>query len=57
MVPYVLYSLNVLGTERTLEILSPQMVDESRFNAGIEVVRADRVDDYNSFLDSLGIGG
>lgn len=57
MVPYVLYSLKVLGTERTLDILSPQMVDESRFNAGIDVVHADQVDDYNSFLDSLGIGG
>jgi ribose transport system substrate-binding protein len=57
MVPYVLYSMKVLGVDRTLEILSPSMVDESRFNAGIDVVRSDQVEDYNSFLDSLGIGG
>jgi ribose transport system substrate-binding protein len=57
MVPYVLYSMKVLGADRTLEILSPSMVDESRFNAGIDVVRADQVEDYNSYLDSLGIGG
>ena len=57
MVPYVLYSLKVLGPSRTLDILAPEMVDEQRFNAGIDVVRADQVDEYNSFLDSLGIGG
>jgi ribose transport system substrate-binding protein len=57
MVPYVLYSMKVLGASKTLDILSPQMVDESRFNAGIDVVRNDQVDDYNSFLDSLGVGG
>ena len=57
MVPYVLYSLKVLGTSKTLDILGSQMVDESRFNAGIDVVKAEEVDDYNAFLDSLGIGG
>jgi ribose transport system substrate-binding protein len=57
LVPYVLYSMKVLGAQRTLDILAPEMVDESRFNAGIDVVRADQVDEYNSFLDSLGIGG
>jgi len=57
MVPYVLYSMKVLGTSKTLDILGSQMVDESRFNAGIDVVKADQVDDYNAFLDSLGIGG
>ncbi len=40
-----------------MNILSPQMVDEFRFNAGIDVVHADQVDEYNAFLDSLGIGG
>ncbi|HEY3495391.1 MAG TPA: substrate-binding domain-containing protein [Polyangiaceae bacterium] len=57
MVPYVLYSMKVLGVEKTMDIISPHMVDESRFNAGIDVVHADEVEDYNSFLDSLGIGG
>jgi hypothetical protein len=40
-----------------MDILAPQMVDETRFNAGIDVVRSDQVDDYNAYLDSIGIGG
>jgi ribose transport system substrate-binding protein len=57
MVPYVLYSMKVLGVEKTMDIIAPHMVDAYRFNAGIDVVRADQVEDYNAFLDSLGIGG
>jgi ribose transport system substrate-binding protein len=57
LVPYVLYSMKALGAERTLEILSPEMVDGGKFNSGIDVVRNDQVEDYNAFLDSLGIGG
>jgi ribose transport system substrate-binding protein len=57
MVPYVLYGMNVLGVERTLEIISPHMVDANRFNAGLDVIDADQLDDYNAFLDSLGVGG
>jgi len=57
MAPYVLYSMNVLGVDRTMDILSPQMVDAGRFNAGIDVVRNDQVEEYNDYLDSLGIGG
>jgi len=57
MAPYVLYSLNVLGLDKTRDILAGQMVDDHRFNAGLDVVPADKLDDYNGFLDSLGIGG
>jgi ribose transport system substrate-binding protein len=57
MVPYVLYSMKVLGAERTNEIIAPHMVDAYRFDAGLDVVKNDQVDEYNSFLDSLGIGG
>jgi ribose transport system substrate-binding protein len=57
LTPYVLYSLKVLGTDSTMEILAPQMVDESRFNTGIDVVLDDQVDEYKAYLDSLGIGG
>jgi ribose transport system substrate-binding protein len=57
LVPYVLYSMKALGADRTLDILSPQMTDTVRFNAGIDVVSADKVDAYNAFLDSLGITG
>jgi len=57
LVPYVLYSMKALGVAKTMDIISPHMVDENRFNAGLDVVRADQVDEYNAFLDSLGIGG
>jgi ribose transport system substrate-binding protein len=57
LVPYVLYSFKALGAQRTLDILSPEMIDTSSFNSGIDVVSADKVDAYNAFLDSLGITG
>jgi ribose transport system substrate-binding protein len=57
MLPYVLYSMKVLGMDKTRDILAPEMVDEHSFNAGIDVVRNDQVDEYNTYLDSLGIGG
>ncbi len=57
LVPYVLYSINVLGMEKTRDIIAPHMVDLSRFDAGLDVVRSDQVDEYNAYLDSLGIGG
>jgi ribose transport system substrate-binding protein len=55
--PYVLYGINVLGAEKTKEILAPHMVDNVRFNAGLDVVPAAQLDDYYSYLDALGIGG
>jgi ribose transport system substrate-binding protein len=57
LVPYMLYSMKALGVSKTMDIISPHMADESRFNAGLDVVNADQVDEYNAFLDSLGIGG
>lgn len=57
LVPYVLYSVDVLGIERTRALLGEHMVDGSRFNAGLDVVKPDQLDEYNDFLDSLGIGG
>ncbi len=57
LVPYVLYSLNVLGLDQTVELMAPQMADGSRFNAGLDVVHSDQIEEYNAFLDSLGIGG
>ena len=48
---------SITTRERGVDLLAPEMVDETRFNAGIDVVRADQVDEYNAYLDSLGIGG
>lgn len=57
LLPYAMYSINVLGFEKTAKILSDQMVGDHRFDTGIDVVMADQIDDYGDFLDSLGIGG
>jgi ribose transport system substrate-binding protein len=57
LAPYVLYGINVLGVEKTKQILSAHMVDNVRVNLGLDVVPADKLDDYYSYLDSLGIGG
>ncbi|WP_437678670.1 sugar ABC transporter substrate-binding protein [Sorangium sp. So ce131] len=54
LVPYILYGIKNLGLEATKAILAPRMVDESRFNLGVDVVPGDKVDAYNAFLNSIG---
>jgi ribose transport system substrate-binding protein len=56
MTPYVLYGFKALGKEATKAILAPQMVDNFRFNTGLDVIPAAKLDAYYSYLDSLGIG-
>jgi ribose transport system substrate-binding protein len=56
MTPYVLYGFKALGKEATKAILSPQMVGEFRFNTGLDVIPAAKLDEYYSYLDQLGIG-
>jgi ribose transport system substrate-binding protein len=57
LTPYVLYGMNVLGKEETLKILDKQVVDGDLFNAGLDIVAGDQLDEYYSFLDDLGVGG
>ena len=56
MTPYVLYGFKALGKEATKAILAPQMVGDFRFNTGLDVVQAAKLDDYYSYLDKLGVG-
>jgi ribose transport system substrate-binding protein len=56
LVPYLLYGVNALGMEKTKQIMHPHMVDDTRIDSGLDVVGADKVEEYNAFLDSLGIG-
>jgi ribose transport system substrate-binding protein len=56
LTPYVLYGFKALGKEATKAILRPQMVDDFRFNTGLDVIPAAKLDGYYSYLDSLGIG-
>jgi ribose transport system substrate-binding protein len=56
MTPYVLYGFKALGKEATKAILAPQMVGDSRFNTGLDVIPAAKLDGYYSYLDKLGVG-
>ncbi|HTN86490.1 MAG TPA: substrate-binding domain-containing protein [Sorangium sp.] len=55
LVPYILYGIKIIGLDATKAILAPRMVDESRLNVGLDVVMHDKVDEYNTFLDSIGV--
>lgn len=57
MVPYVLYGFKVLGVEETKAILAPQMTSSTVYSTGLDVVPAEKLDEYNNYLDGLGIGG
>jgi ribose transport system substrate-binding protein len=56
LMPYLLYGIDALGMQKTKEIMAPHMVDDVRIDSGLDVVGATQVNDYNNFLDSLGIG-
>jgi ribose transport system substrate-binding protein len=57
LTPYILYGMNILGKDETKALLDAQMVDAFRFDTGLDVVKANQLDAYYSFLDNLGIGG
>jgi ribose transport system substrate-binding protein len=57
LVPYAIYSIRVLGFQATRRALSDHMIDAHRFDTGVDAVEADEIEDYEDFLDSLGVGG
>ncbi|WP_437304329.1 substrate-binding domain-containing protein [Sorangium sp. So ce388] len=52
--PYIVYGIKTIGLGATQEMLAPQLVDGTRFDLGVDVVPAEKVDDFYSFLDSIG---
>ncbi|WP_437774838.1 substrate-binding domain-containing protein [Sorangium sp. So ce1097] len=54
LVPYVLYGIKTLGLDATKEILGPLMEGDSMVDTGIDTVPADKIDEYNDFLDKIG---
>ncbi|WP_437957483.1 substrate-binding domain-containing protein [Sorangium sp. So ce119] len=53
--PYILYGIKIIGLDATRQILAPLMMgDPSRVNIGVDVVPADKVDEYYAFLDKIG---
>ncbi|WP_437732990.1 substrate-binding domain-containing protein [Sorangium sp. So ce1335] len=55
LVPYILYSIKIIGLDATKAILAPRMIDPGRLNVGLDVVPWNKVDEYNAFLDSIGV--
>ncbi|WP_437530913.1 substrate-binding domain-containing protein [Sorangium sp. So ce726] len=54
LVPYILYGIRSIGLDATKAILDPQMADDHRFNTGLDVVPAEKIDAYYDFLSSIG---
>ncbi|WP_433931582.1 substrate-binding domain-containing protein [Sorangium cellulosum] len=52
--PYIVYGIKTIGLDATREIVARQLVDGTRFDLGVDVVPAEKVDDFNDFLDSIG---
>ncbi|MBN2196139.1 MAG: substrate-binding domain-containing protein [Polyangiaceae bacterium] len=57
IVPYAIYSIRVLGFDATIDLLEDQMVADDAFDTGLDVIGSNQVEEYNDFLDLLGIGG
>ncbi|WP_437960565.1 substrate-binding domain-containing protein [Sorangium sp. So ce119] len=55
LVPYVLYGIKMLGLDATTAIFAPRMSKDSQLNVGLDVVPWKKVDEYNAFLDSIGV--
>ncbi|MGK3989423.1 substrate-binding domain-containing protein [Sorangium sp. So ce136] len=52
--PYIAYGIKNIGLDATRAVLAPQLVGEGRFDLGVDVVPAEKVDAFNDFLDSIG---
>ncbi len=57
---YVMHAMSVLGVEKTMETLTPYLDDlgdegQIRLNTGVDVIKADSLDLYKQYLDSVGI--
>lgn len=57
---YVMHAMSILGVEETMSILDPyldELGDEGkiRLNTGVDVIKADSLDLYKAYLDSIGI--
>lgn len=54
IIPYLLYSVNALGLDKTKDLVKDLMVDDARLDLGLDVIPADGVSDYNDFLEDIG---
>jgi ribose transport system substrate-binding protein len=55
LVPYLIYSIRVLGIDETVSLLGDRMIDGVTFDTGLDVIEADQIEAYDTFLDDLGV--
>jgi ribose transport system substrate-binding protein len=55
LLPYILFSAKVLGLEETKELFSSIIYENELIYTGLDLVQNDQLEEYNSFLNSLGI--
>jgi len=53
LVPYVSYAVYRLGVEKTRSLLRPLLIDDQRIDTGLDVIRADKMGEYDAFMDKL----
>jgi len=52
---YVLYSIKTVGLKETKAMLDSRLIDGFHLDTGLDVIRAEDLDEYNAFVDDLGI--
>jgi len=52
---YVLYGINLLGIESTKEHLGDHLLRGFHLDTGLDVIHSDELEEWNSFVDELGI--
>lgn len=57
---YVMYTMAILGEEETMSVLDPYLDEfgeegKIRLNTGVDVIKAETLDLYKAYLDSVGI--
>jgi ribose transport system substrate-binding protein len=55
LVPYILYSSIVMGVDETKNLILEIMESDGIIDTGLDVVTADRLGEYNDYLDMMGI--
>ncbi|WP_437313697.1 substrate-binding domain-containing protein [Sorangium sp. So ce385] len=54
LAPYIVYGIKAIGLGATQRMLAPQLAGGTWFDLGVDVVPADKVDDFYDFLYSIG---
>ncbi len=51
---YLLYSIKAVGLEQTKKTIGDHLIDGYHLDTGLDVIRAEDLEEYNAFVDELG---